>query len=284
MVRPRECVAIAVPVSNRPGFTPAEEASLRQLEHYLGAYPRFFIAPPGLRIGREGFGVKRFPDRYFGSVDAHTQLMLSRRFYRTFRRYEFVLLYHLDALVFSDDLESWCDRGFDYVGAPWLASADDPAYGFAGVGNGGLSLRRVEAFLKVLRSRRYKEHPAAFWDRYHANKPLSNRLKNLPKRWLKQVRRLNGVAWETRHWRDNEDKFWSKRATHYDPEFDIAPVEVALEFAFECAPRYCFERSGRSLPFGCHAWERYDREFWEPHLVADGAGDDAAREAGKAAV
>jgi hypothetical protein len=21
------------------------------------------------------------------------------------------------------------------------------------------------------------------------------------------------------------------------------------------------------LPFGCHAWPRYDRMFWEPYLV-----------------
>lgn len=284
-MKPDRRVAIVVPLSARPEFTPEEEVSLVHLEHHLGRYPRFFIAPPGLPVEREGFGMKRFPDRFFGSVDAHTQLMLSKRFYRAFRGYEYVLIHHLDVLVFSDSLESWCDRGFDYVGAPWLASADDPSKGFAGVGNGGLSLRRVEAFMQVLRSRRYKLDPMAFWDRYHADRPLSNRIRNLPKRWLKHVRWLNGVGWETRHWRDNEDKFWSKRATHYYPDFDIAPVEVALEFAFETAPRYCFDRNGGSLPFGCHAWARYDREFWEPHLLAPvGAVDGVMPEAGSAAL
>ena len=41
----------------------------------------------------------------------------------------------------------------------------------------------------------------------------------------------------------------------------------ALEFSFELAPRYCFMMNGRRLPFGCHAWFRYDREFWEPFLL-----------------
>jgi hypothetical protein len=33
------------------------------------------------------------------------------------------------------------------------------------------------------------------------------------------------------------------------------------------APRLCFELNGRKLPFGCHAWQRYDRGFWEPYLL-----------------
>ena len=37
---------------------------------------------------------------------------------------------------------------------------------------------------------------------------------------------------------------------------------------------------GKTLraPFGCHAWNIYDRAFWEPHLIVDaatgGANDD----------
>jgi hypothetical protein len=26
--------------------------------------------------------------------------------------------------------------------------------------------------------------------------------------------------------------------------------------------------NGGNMPFGCHAWERYDRRFWEPHLLS----------------
>jgi hypothetical protein len=63
------------------------------------------------------------------------------------------------------------------------------------------------------------------------------------------------------------DGFWVTRAKHYDPEFKVAPVEVALRFAFECASRFCSDATDRNLPFGCSAWERYDPEFWRPFLL-----------------
>jgi hypothetical protein len=65
----------------------------------------------------------------------------------------------------------------------------------------------------------------------------------------------------------NCDYFWSDEAVKYWPDFKIASVETGLKFAFEVAPRWCFERNGGRLPFGCHAWPRYDRAFWEPHLL-----------------
>jgi hypothetical protein len=67
----------------------------------------------------------------------------------------------------------------------------------------------------------------------------------------------------------NGDFFWSDRAVEYVPEFKVASLEEGLEFGFECGPRLCFERTGHRLPFGCHAWARYDRKFWEPFLLPE---------------
>src|SRR5690606_35437868 len=99
------------------------------------------------------------------------RLVLSRRFFRSFITYEYILIYHLDALVFSDQLREWCAAGFDYIGAPWLKSPDDPTQGFSEVGNSGFSLRNVEAALRVIDSRRYKVDPDDYWTRNHASKP-----------------------------------------------------------------------------------------------------------------
>jgi hypothetical protein len=68
-------------------------------------------------------------------------------------------------------------------------------------------------------------------------------------------------------YKSNEDQFFANRAIHYYPEFKISSVETALRFAFECVPRYCFALNNYTLPFGCHAWHKYDREFWEPYLL-----------------
>jgi hypothetical protein len=66
----------------------------------------------------------------------------------------------------------------------------------------------------------------------------------------------------------NNDIFWSDMAKYYLPGFRVASFHVGLRFAFEVAPSECFRMNGGNMPFGCHAWERYDREFWEPHLLA----------------
>jgi hypothetical protein len=268
MNQKRSRVAIVVPAPVNPGLTEGEEISLRHLRHFLGSYDRYMLLPRGKRSPLPGFRPISFDaERYFGTMAAHTRLMLSREFYKAFERYEFILIHHLDALVLSDGLEEWCAAGYDFIGAPWLQNPAPPYNGFSGVGNGGFSLRKVASFLRVFDSRIRRLHPDEYWRRYHAKKSPLQQALNLPKKYAKYLVRYNGIDWDLNRFRHYEDKFWSKRGSHYDPTFKVAPVEVALRFAFECAPRYCFEQNGHELPFGCHAWERYDRAFWEPYLL-----------------
>ena len=268
---PSKAVAVVVTLSDQEKLTADEEISLRQVVHFLGQYDKFFVAPDHIRVPREDFGVKRYRRRYFGSAAAHSRLLLSRDFYRTFEDYQYILLYHLDALVLQDRLEEWCAAGFDYIGAPWLPSDDSPWVTVAHVGNGGFSLRNVQSFLKVLESRRLAEDPDLYWTQFAASKPAPIRYANAWRKYLKRMRLFNGVRWQTQRWRRNEDHFWSNCAVRFLPEFKVAPVEEGLRFAFEVAPRRCLELTGGELPFGCHAWPKYDRGFWEPYLVSNGA-------------
>ena len=114
-------VAIVVPLSSRPELRPEEELSLRHLCHFLGQYDKFLVAPEPSTFSRAGFRTLQFPRKYFGSVAAHNQLLMWPGFYRTFANYQYILIYHLDSLVFSDDLIRWCDAGWDYIGAPVAA-------------------------------------------------------------------------------------------------------------------------------------------------------------------
>ncbi|MCP3981381.1 MAG: hypothetical protein GY716_18945 [bacterium] len=278
MSQPSKRACIVVPLSNRPGFTDDELISLRHLEHHLGAHDRAFVVPPGLEVDRPGFRIERFDDRFFGSQTAHRDLLFSPTFYRRFADYEFMLIYHLDALVFGDRLDEWCDRGFDYVGPPWIEHEDAPYHGnpaYEGkVGNAGFSLRRIEAFLRVVESRRFAVEPGEYWRRLREEHPAWRVPLLWPKSVLMRSSRFNNAQWEmARYSYASEERFVANRASHYYPEFNIADVETALSFGFECVPRYCYERNGNRLPFGCHAWQRYDREFWEPFLL--GAPEDA---------
>jgi hypothetical protein len=205
--------------------------------------------------------------------------------------YDYILLYHLDALVLSDQLLEWCRADWDYIGAPWLNCDDSPGVKVSRVGNSGFCLMKIESFLKVMRSRKYSVDPGEYWQKFWAGKPKHIQYVNLPKKYLKHLRILNGVRREMALWpyRDpgflgrltggrlcaspgsqpinNSDLFWSDRASNYYPEFKVAPVKTGLSFAFEVAPRLCFKMNNHQLPFGCHAWPKYDRGFWEPYLL-----------------
>jgi Protein of unknown function (DUF5672) len=198
---------------------------------YAGAYHAFAVLPEGLRGTIAQLPAKRFAARSFRSTSHYSRLLLSDEFYASFSDYDYVLVHQLDCLLFADELAEWCERGFDYVGAPWTRrnAAREPY--FTDVGNGGLSLRRVESCRRVL-----------------AKQPrrVRDRLRN---------------PWPF------EDKFWSLEAPRLDPTFTIPPAEVAVSFAFETEPRFCFEANGQRLPFGCHGWTRHDPEFWRPHLL-----------------
>jgi uncharacterized protein DUF5672 len=225
-------VAVVVPYWGSP-LGDDERLSLRQLERFLGRYDRYAIGEP-----LTGLGHKRFQRRYFKNPVTYSRLLLSRRFYDAFAGYEFLLVHQLDAVVFRDELEDWCARGLDYVGAPWFPGDAMPLVNEPAVGNGGLSLRRVAAFREVLE--RAGERYARRW-----------------------VEGRSGSRFEA-----HEDLFWSFDARRFVPEFRVASVEEALGFAFELEPRRAFELAGRRLPFGAHAWAKYDRAFWEPHLLS----------------
>jgi hypothetical protein len=270
---PSKTVAIAVPLSSRTEFTDDEKISLHHLLHHLGRYDRYFILQEGLTLrDSHGFQMMPFGSEYFGSVQAHRKLLFSEGFYMRFHAYEYILIYHLDALVFSDRLMEWCRAGYDYIAPPWIPHKDAPYArmpAFEGkVGNGGFSLRRVAGFLDVLRSRRLWRDPwKALTAVLRSAKPPHQKAKSLVKHLKLFLPAYNGVRKELDQYTAPEDQFWANRAAHYAPGFRISPLEEALSFAFECVPRYCYERNGNRLPFGCHAWERYDRAFWEPFLL-----------------
>src|SRR5688572_14092413 len=89
-------VAIVVPMSLRPGLLPDEEVSIRHLCHYLAPYDKYLVASDGTGVQHDGFRIVTFPRVFFGSVAAHNRLLLSPSFYRAFRRYEYILVHHLD--------------------------------------------------------------------------------------------------------------------------------------------------------------------------------------------
>ena len=145
---------------------PSEAASFMQCLHVLANYDIYVLTYEELdlscycqmsEICNKQFQIKYFARDYFGSVQAYNRLMLERALYKSFIPYKYMLIYQLDAWVFRDELEMWCDRGYDYVGAPVFGIMGKDDYGnviytrkMTGIGNGGFSLRRIQYCLQML--------------------------------------------------------------------------------------------------------------------------------------
>lgn len=261
----KKSVAIAVPFY-RERISRDEKLSLDYLNRCLSRYEKYIVAPNNLKAYIPEWQVVRFKDENFLSTTTYSKLLLSPKFYKTFLNYKYILIYQLDCVVFSDQLEQWCQAGYDYIGAPLFRDKTDPSQGFSRVGNGGFSLRRVQAFLDVLESDHIPPWTTAF------TTPLQDLQQfPIPYRWIKKLRVIRaarrGVGWYAHHYSLNEDLFWSDRAKLFSPGFKIAPVDVALRFAFEGHPRYCYQQNNCQLPFGAHAWAKWDRKFWDPYLI-----------------
>ena len=259
-----------MPLSNRPELTADERISLRHLYRFLGRYDKYMVAPRSLDVDFRDFAIKRFDDRFFGSIKAHVRLLTSPEFYESFHDYTYILIHHLDAIAFSDQLEEWCATGLDLIGAANHGRSDHLSV----VGNGGFCLRKVESFLKVLRSDRYAVDPERYWAQLYAGRPWYVRLPNLPRKYLKRLHRFNNVRRAIDMMiRETdpplEDVFFMQEGPKYCPGFRVATVEQALRFAFDETPRKAFELNHRRLPFGAHAWFKHDRAFWEPFLLPE---------------
>lgn len=272
-------VAVVTPVVTLP-LSAEEEISMRHLREHLCRFDRYVIGLQKLPKELSDFTLLRFPARNFRDRFGYNRLLLTEEFYRAFVEYEYVLIYQLDCLVFANNLDHWCRKGWDYAGAPWLRDTEDPAKGFSVVGNGGLSLRNVRRAIEVLTSKRLMEDPQARGvETGPRSRIIYSRLESWPlltrtlvegKTFLHRWGYHNNVRWvvrDTVRTHRHEDHFWAYDARKFLKEFRIPSPQEALEFSFELAPRYCFEMNSGRLPFGCHAWARYDREFWEPFLL-----------------
>lgn len=271
---PSNSVAVVVPVYKEMSLD--EQISFKQLRMHLKNYDTFLMIPDSFGKTFDGLPVKTFPAKYFQGTHTYSELLLSPMFYSAFADYEYILIYQLDCLIFSDLLTEWCRRGYDYIGAPWTVEGQG-GLRFDGVGNGGLSLRKVQSCLRVLALRRSflpsllrsLKRPFTFLrDLLHwgISGVLSILKGNTSSLLQKSMHAVSKAAKSSKDDYRNEDLFWSFEAPRLDPAFRVPPAEIAVSFAIETQPRFCFEKNSGKLPFGCHNWIRYDRAFWEQYL------------------
>lgn len=241
-------VIIVIPVYKET-LSVCEQISLEQVRRVLGHYPICFMAPEKMRefLSAKGYQAEYFSDKCLSSVQEYSKLLLTPEFYERFAQYEYMLIYQLDAFVFSDRLHYFCSLGYDFMGAPMPYSRNFRTN--VGI-NGGLSLRRINSCMRV----------AAMRSKIQMDD---------------EMRRMFERA---------EDKFFSYCGGCKDITFSVPRVAISSDFAVEFNVAHIWNRLSRErLPFGCHAWSKSVYfDVWRPyieHYIGKVRMDAAASEA-----
>lgn len=230
----KKLAVVAIPVY-RGTLEWWEKVSLAQARRVFGAYDICFFAPNslGLPYAGQNARIERFDDASFQNRDAYSRLMLSTEFYERFSDYEYLLLYQLDAFVFSDRLQGFCAMGYDYIGAPVKRyDANWKDFGCF-VGNGGLSLRKIDSTLRVLSKK-------------------------------EQIFAMRPKSWKENRFLKWEDLFFAFCSTIPELDFHVPDVRTALMFSVSEDTGRAHRKMPDNMPFGCHAWNRIDYWFWKP--------------------
>lgn len=230
-----KCI-VAVPVYKND-MTEFEEVSLKQCFKILSSHDICFFGPENCR----DYYITRFPialyevfeDHFFLSTESYSDLLLDKDFYNRFIDYEYILIYQLDAFVFSDRIMNFCSKGFDFIGAPIRGKG----WGKFHVGNGGLSLRKVESAIRMIE--------------------------------IKQDI-LNNADDES-ILLEYEDTFFGYCGYNPELEFVVPDIYTAGEFAAALDVGHAIRNiKNRKIPFGCHEWNRLNYQVWKPLIEAEG--------------
>jgi hypothetical protein len=206
----------------------------------LQGHDIYWVAPAGLDLSfyNENFGAitaQYFDADYFKNIAGYNKLLTSPFFYETFIKYDFSLICQPDAIVLKPELNDWLEKPYDYIGAPWpngyslkiqtkKIPIPEGITCTAFVGNGGLSLRRNQACIDLL-----------------------NEFDDLAEMW-----RAQGHA---------EDLFFSLLGT-LSKNYILPNIRIAGEFSQETNIKIISKITKNCIPFGIHAWEKYDKPYW----------------------
>jgi len=196
-----ELVTVLIPLF-RPFLTPVEKYALQTCQKHLGDFLITFLTSETLTISDEIREIcphadsVSFDPRYFVNHSGYSKLLLSSVLYEQFSWSRYLLILELNTEITKNELAYWCRQGYDFIQPyPIEGEALSPlqtlqrrfnpkAYFPAGSDtqstfeqNSGISLRRVKAFLKLVKRKKRTinqfltdypapENDSLFWEFY----------------------------------------------------------------------------------------------------------------------
>lgn len=206
-----------------------EQMSLQRLSQVIKtSFDIVLVMPEGLNIESYNniypgkINTLALNKQYFCNRKGYSYLCETTQFYECFSDYKFMLIYQLDGWIFENDLNRFIKMDYDYIGAPWKQSLAIPRT----VGNGGVSLRKISKFIEICK-----------W--------LDP--KDINEKYAAQIEDIFFCLYVKKKLKD---------------KFNIAPVNVGLDFCIDKNPTYWMSESKGKLPMCVHAFQKH-YSYWE---------------------
>lgn len=210
-----------------------EQMSLQRLSQVIKtSFDIVLVMPEGLNIESYNniypgkINTLALNKQYFCNRKGYSYLCETTQFYECFSDYKFMLIYQLDGWIFKNDLNRFIKMDYDYIGAPWKQSLAIPRT----VGNGGVSLRKISKFIEICK-----------W--------LDP--KDINEKYAAQIEDIFFCLYVKKKLKD---------------KFNIAPVNVGLDFCIDKNPTYWMSESKGKLPMCVHAFQKH-YSYWEDKIA-----------------
>ncbi|WP_372776222.1 DUF5672 family protein [Mangrovibacterium sp.] len=185
----------------------------------------------------------------------YSRLFMSNELYKHFLDFDYVVVCQTDVFVIKDDIDYWCEQGYDMIGAPVFEGYTAPKNEMKqNALNTGFCIRNPKSCYKVLSmtknryskiSSLWKMESIWYWKFFRVIR--DGLIFNY------KIESLRPII--------NEDMFWTVLVPDKFPWFKNCPPEKAKYFSYDANPRYLFQESNNTYPMAIHAWWRYDKPF-----------------------
>lgn len=257
-------VVIVIPIY-RDFLDEFEKKSLESIVTHFNEFEIVFVAPDKMSMTSyssyfselNNYKIRFFSSDCFASIDSYNKLLLDEEFYKKFNEYEYLLICQLDVYIFRNNLLSWCNKGYDYVGAPWVGSSRNFI---------NITFEKINNLFRKLKGKKKKNTERIF---KVGNGGFS--LRNVEKSILvtteqkKEIELFLNTKPETEY--HIEDVFWSLYVPEKYIDFKIPNWKEALDFCIDRKPKKALFFNNNQLPMACHRFNQpKPARFWKKYI------------------
>ena len=163
-------VAVVIP-THKKTLCAYEKKAIASIKNTLKNIDLYVVYPNHVELAWDthGFHHIRLSKQHFLHWRTYNHMCLDPGFYKHFASYDYILICQTDVILLKNDLMAWCQHGYSYIGAPWAQRKfsiiknslskrlfninlrhSSQHHKLGPVGNGGLSLRKVNDCIAML--------------------------------------------------------------------------------------------------------------------------------------